>query len=340
MWRDDELVHPLRDRHLQGAADDGADEDDGEAQKNDAAEKKKAEEEDEEEEVLEEDEDGNRKQKNKSKTKQERRASSSSSLIVWMNDLEKDDKYKMWPASFSQVFGAPGGWPNQLRYVARNAITGIAVVDPSRSEGLRFLLTARMFVQGNAPIRIGVIFRTEPATAARADKKKKQQSSNNTTTSSSSSKAAADRDDDERQYMEHLVENDDDDNDGHSQSSASTSSDSASSSAGGGGLGGGKQELSMSEKVVRVFAYVREQLGAEKAFDVLAYLAGKLDKALERVRYLLCCVDKSLFFFVHSHARARVRAWGGACRSAICPSTSAIHSLASGPLFFAHFPFG
>lgn len=92
------------------------------------------------------------------------RSAADGGVIAWVNDLSdpSDPRYRQWSPTVQQLLSA--GWPNQLRYVAKNLYQGVVVIDPTREEDLRVFATAVYFVRANAPIRIGVAFRT----AARA----------------------------------------------------------------------------------------------------------------------------------------------------------------------------
>lgn len=82
--------------------------------------------------------------------------------VVWMNDIEKDGRYRSWDPSLKALLQ---GWPNQLRYVRKNLHTAVVVVDPSSRAGLSFVERANFFVQANAPIRVGVVFQAASGSA-------------------------------------------------------------------------------------------------------------------------------------------------------------------------------
>eukprot|EP00457_Paulinella_chromatophora_P000298 gb/GEZN01000298.1/.p1 GENE.gb/GEZN01000298.1/~~gb/GEZN01000298.1/.p1 ORF type:complete len:1655 (+),score=392.74 gb/GEZN01000298.1/:38-5002(+) len=79
--------------------------------------------------------------------------------VFWLNNLEKNTKYKGhgWHQELRGLLSQ--GWPNQLRYVAKNMYHMILVLDPTSQKGLWTLRKLKYFVETprNAPVRIGVI---------------------------------------------------------------------------------------------------------------------------------------------------------------------------------------
>ena len=55
------------------------------------------------------------------------------------------------------------GWPNQLKYVAKNLYHLTIIAHPTTVLALHMVAAARYFVQNNAPFRVGVIFVDEEA---------------------------------------------------------------------------------------------------------------------------------------------------------------------------------
>ena len=84
------------------------------------------------------------------------------SAVVWLNDISSGQyPYGQWSQSVEALTGP--GWPNQLRYVAKNLYRLTVVFDPTEREGLAMLSAARSFVQANAPVAVGVVVNVRPA---------------------------------------------------------------------------------------------------------------------------------------------------------------------------------
>jgi len=80
-----------------------------------------------------------------------------SDQIFWMNDLERDSRYKQWPNRLEALLQR--GWPGQLRHVAKNLYTAIYLLDPSDKSSGRFVREAMEHIQNSLPVRFGVIFK-------------------------------------------------------------------------------------------------------------------------------------------------------------------------------------
>eukprot|EP00474_Spongospora_subterranea_P006140 CRZ06598.1 hypothetical protein [Spongospora subterranea] len=81
-----------------------------------------------------------------------------SESITWMNDLESDSRYDGWGRSVSQL---EYGYPGQLRMIALNLYSCVAVIDPTTFAGLTIVEHLKQFVKANAPLRVGVIFNVQ-----------------------------------------------------------------------------------------------------------------------------------------------------------------------------------
>lgn len=77
-------------------------------------------------------------------------------VVAWINDIENDHRYRQWPASYQELLRP--AYPNELRYIRKNMVNMIIVVDPSSKLGLSFFAQALYFVKANAPCRVGVSF--------------------------------------------------------------------------------------------------------------------------------------------------------------------------------------
>ncbi|GAB1602450.1 UDP-glucose:glycoprotein glucosyltransferase 1-like [Argonauta hians] len=76
--------------------------------------------------------------------------------IVYVNDLEKDAKYRRWPSSVQEMLRPT--FPGMLRHIAKNIFHMVFILDPSKSSSKDLLKTAEAFFVHGAPVRIGIVF--------------------------------------------------------------------------------------------------------------------------------------------------------------------------------------
>lgn len=85
-----------------------------------------------------------------------RDANEGGNVVVWMNDLEKDSRYKTWASALSVLMR--GLYPGQLHSIARNLYNVIIVTDLSSRRGLELVSgEVSMFIRRGIPIRFGIV---------------------------------------------------------------------------------------------------------------------------------------------------------------------------------------
>ncbi|XP_018331345.1 UDP-glucose:glycoprotein glucosyltransferase isoform X2 [Agrilus planipennis] len=78
------------------------------------------------------------------------------SAVNWMNDIEKDSKYRRWPTTLMELLKPT--FPGMLRQIRRNLFNLVLLIDPT-STALKDLLTlVESLLYQSAPFRIGVVF--------------------------------------------------------------------------------------------------------------------------------------------------------------------------------------
>ncbi|KAG0139347.1 hypothetical protein CROQUDRAFT_666643 [Cronartium quercuum f. sp. fusiforme G11] len=88
--------------------------------------------------------------------------------ILWLNDLEKDDRYSSWPSSLRDFLRPT--FPGQLHAVARNSITVILALDLGHASNIRLLAEViEPFITRSLPIRWGLIPLDGPVALENAD---------------------------------------------------------------------------------------------------------------------------------------------------------------------------
>lgn len=80
--------------------------------------------------------------------------------VKFVNDLEKDSRYKGWFRSVNDLFRHV--FPGQLRQIAKNMFNTIFCVDLGKRESVAMLQIAQLFVQQNVPIRVGLLVVSDP----------------------------------------------------------------------------------------------------------------------------------------------------------------------------------
>ncbi|XP_029640881.2 LOW QUALITY PROTEIN: UDP-glucose:glycoprotein glucosyltransferase 1-like [Octopus sinensis] len=76
--------------------------------------------------------------------------------VMYVNDLEKDVKYRRWPNSIQEMLRPT--FPGMLRHIAKNIFHMVFVLDPSKSSSRDLLKIAEAFFVHSAPVRIGLVF--------------------------------------------------------------------------------------------------------------------------------------------------------------------------------------
>ena len=79
-----------------------------------------------------------------------------SPALQFLNDLEKDARYKRWPPNLQEYLRP--AHPSQLRQVGKNAITGIFVVDPAQRRDIDVFVQLSPLIEKKLPMRFGVLF--------------------------------------------------------------------------------------------------------------------------------------------------------------------------------------
>nr|XP_014348824.1 PREDICTED: UDP-glucose:glycoprotein glucosyltransferase 2 [Latimeria chalumnae] len=78
------------------------------------------------------------------------------SSIFWINDLEKDLKYRSWPSSCQELLRPT--FPGALRQIRRNFFNLVLFIDPVQEDTVEYMKLAELFYQHNIPLRIGIVF--------------------------------------------------------------------------------------------------------------------------------------------------------------------------------------
>ncbi|KAI9011306.1 hypothetical protein BC832DRAFT_550309 [Gaertneriomyces semiglobifer] len=75
--------------------------------------------------------------------------------IVWMNDLERDARYKGWPRDIQDVLRPTPS--NQLQYLAKNMVSLLFEIDFANPQQLFVVKQAMEFIERSLPFRIGIV---------------------------------------------------------------------------------------------------------------------------------------------------------------------------------------
>uniref|UniRef100_A0A8C8STQ4 UDP-glucose ceramide glucosyltransferase-like 1 n=1 Tax=Pelusios castaneus TaxID=367368 RepID=A0A8C8STQ4_9SAUR len=76
--------------------------------------------------------------------------------IIWVNNIEKDDSYNMWPTSFQELLKQT--FPGDIRQIRRNLYNLVLFIDPVQEYAADFVKLAELFYHHNIPLRIGFVF--------------------------------------------------------------------------------------------------------------------------------------------------------------------------------------
>eukprot|EP00808_Paulinella_micropora_P026547 g82303.t1 len=80
--------------------------------------------------------------------------------VLWLNNLERDKRYRggQWHKGLNGLLTP--GWPNQIRYVAKNLYHVIIILDPASAKSLWVLKKLKYYTESprDVPIRLGVLF--------------------------------------------------------------------------------------------------------------------------------------------------------------------------------------
>ncbi|KAJ3249147.1 hypothetical protein HDU78_007109 [Chytriomyces hyalinus] len=75
--------------------------------------------------------------------------------VVWWNDLEKDKRYKQFPASLQDLLRP--SYPGQLKYIRKNIFNVVFVLDLTNLEHLLIIVDIFKFVEHSIPLRFGLV---------------------------------------------------------------------------------------------------------------------------------------------------------------------------------------
>lgn len=73
--------------------------------------------------------------------------------VKWLNDIEKDKKYKKWTSKLKPLFGALKSLPK----IRKNLINIVLIIDPSFPKDFKALIAAFNLVKRGYPVRLGVL---------------------------------------------------------------------------------------------------------------------------------------------------------------------------------------
>ncbi|KAG8424224.1 killer toxin resistant protein, variant 2 [Metarhizium acridum] len=76
-------------------------------------------------------------------------------VILWLNDLEKDDRYASYPKSLSSLL--QGTFPGQIPPIGRNIFNLVIPADLSNTEDLDFISEVESIRERGIPIRFGLV---------------------------------------------------------------------------------------------------------------------------------------------------------------------------------------
>ncbi|RIA98379.1 Glycosyltransferase Family 24 protein [Glomus cerebriforme] len=76
-------------------------------------------------------------------------------ILIWLNDLEKDERYSSWPTRIFDILRPV--YPGQMRYIRKNLFNVLFVIDLSSTENLNIITEIKLFIERNVPIRFGLI---------------------------------------------------------------------------------------------------------------------------------------------------------------------------------------
>eukprot|EP00667_Euglena_gracilis_P000196 EG_transcript_196 len=76
-------------------------------------------------------------------------------MVDWMNDIEKDPRYRRWPLPLGELLQP--SFFGQVRYCRRNLYTSIFIIDPTQKEQLLTVPMMQRFLAQDAPTRVGVV---------------------------------------------------------------------------------------------------------------------------------------------------------------------------------------
>ncbi|XP_067842577.1 UDP-glucose:glycoprotein glucosyltransferase 1 isoform X2 [Heptranchias perlo] len=78
------------------------------------------------------------------------------SAIIWINDLERDQRYHSWPSSYQELLRPT--FPGVIRQIRRNFFNLVLFIDPAQEDAVELVKLAELFHHHNIPLRIGFIF--------------------------------------------------------------------------------------------------------------------------------------------------------------------------------------
>ncbi|KNC97316.1 uncharacterized protein SPPG_07245 [Spizellomyces punctatus DAOM BR117] len=78
-----------------------------------------------------------------------------SDLVVWWNNLEKDSRYKYWPASVMEVVRP--SYPGQLKYLRKNLMSTVLNLDLANPSHLQIMTQVFAFIEREVPLRFGIL---------------------------------------------------------------------------------------------------------------------------------------------------------------------------------------
>uniref|UniRef100_A0A4W3I2W9 UDP-glucose ceramide glucosyltransferase-like 1 n=1 Tax=Callorhinchus milii TaxID=7868 RepID=A0A4W3I2W9_CALMI len=78
------------------------------------------------------------------------------SAIMWINDLERDQKYRSWPSSYQELLRPT--FPGVIRQIRRNFFNLVLFIDPTQEDTVELVKLAELFHKHNIPLRIGFVF--------------------------------------------------------------------------------------------------------------------------------------------------------------------------------------
>lgn len=75
--------------------------------------------------------------------------------IIWLNDLESDDRYRRWPSSYMELLRPT--YPGMLRNLKRNIYNYVIVADPTSTTSGPPLKLGETLLKHATPVRVGLV---------------------------------------------------------------------------------------------------------------------------------------------------------------------------------------
>ncbi|KAK6099484.1 killer toxin resistant protein [Batrachochytrium dendrobatidis] len=75
--------------------------------------------------------------------------------IIWLSDVEKDSRFSFLPASIRDIMRPT--YPGQLKYVRKNLLTTVLMLDLTKSSHITVATTVFGFIEATTPLKFGIV---------------------------------------------------------------------------------------------------------------------------------------------------------------------------------------